>query len=146
MKLRFDPCFDRAKVIKISPYLPGVYAELNRRAKWRRGKWPTQIKCMTHDKIVSARTAGAGHGYVYPASAKAIWMNPFMTPQGLLLVLIHENCHVAWPDMTEDEINCSMLPDIWKVVVGKRLDPAWARRHGVGGPQKGIGDRSYCER
>lgn len=71
-------------------------------------------------------------------------MNGHMTPQGHLLVLIHENCHVAWPDASESEINCVLLPDIWRAVTGKRLDPAWARRHGVGGPVEGVGDRSYC--
>ena len=145
MKLHFDSCFPREKVIKISPYLPLVYGELNRLAKWRKGKWPTRVHCMSHSEVINGRSKGAGHGYVRPARpSDGIFMNAHMTPQGYLLVLIHENCHVGWPDMTEDEINCKTLPHIWKKVTGKKLTPEYARRYGVGSPAPGVGDRSYC--
>lgn len=144
MRIHFDRCFDRRKIIQISPYLPAVYAELNRRAPWRRGRWPSRIRCMTHAQILQGREKGAGHGFVFPHKpSDGIFMNPLMSPQGYLLVLIHENCHVGWPDMSEDEINCVMLGSIWKSVTGKKLDPAWARKHGVGAPAP-YGDRSYC--
>lgn len=144
MQLKFDRCFDRRKIIQISPYLPAVYAELNRRAPWRKGRWPTRIHCMEHSEILAGRAKGAGHGYVFSHQPqRGIWMNPHMSPQGHLLVLIHENVHVGWPDMQEQELNCVMLPDIWKSVTGRKLSAKWARSHGVGSPAP-YGDRSYC--
>jgi hypothetical protein len=144
VKVHFDECFDEKKVLWVAKYLPAVYATLDEFAPWRRGKWPAKIKCMTDTEIFDGRRRGAGHGYVYPESAEAIFMNPFMSREGHLLVLIHECIHVGWSDMTEQELNCSMLPRIWKRVTGKKLDPDWARGHGIGAPAPGIGDRSYC--
>lgn len=145
MKLQFDSCFDRQKVIKASAFLPAAYGVLNELAPWAKNRWPKHVHCMSHSQIVDGRSRGAGHGFVYPKHPRdGIFMNAHMTWQGYLLVLIHENCHVAWPDMTEEEINCRMLPEIWKRVTGKKLEPGWARKHGVGSPEPGVGDRSYC--
>ena len=145
IQLQFDPCFDQAKLAELAPHLPATYGVMNRLAPWRKGRWPSRVRCMTSKKIVDGRKRGAGHGYVYPPSdARAIWMNPHMTPQGLLLVLIHENCHVAWPDATESEINCVLVPQIYCEIFGVELDPAWARSQGLGSPVPGVGDRSFC--
>lgn len=143
MKVHFAPCLDREKVLKIADYLPATYAALDKLAPWMRGKWPSKVRCMTDKEVVDGRSRGAGHGYTIVNGRGVIWLNRHMTWQGYLLVLIHECIHHGWPDMTEQELNCSMLPQVWKMVTGKKLDPEWARGHGIGAPAP-FGDRSYC--
>lgn len=145
MKLVFDPCFPKDKVVKLSATLPKTYHELDKMCPWRKGKWPTRVRCMNDGKISSMRKHGAGHGYTYPRG-REIWMNPYMTQTGYWLVFVHENLHHGYPDATEAEINCVHLPRVFKAVFGKTLDPDYARRHGVGSPVPGVGDRSYCRR
>lgn len=146
MKIHFDECFDRSKVLWVAKYLPATYAVLDELAPWRKGKWPSKIRCMSDTAIFDGRRRGAGHGYTFTSGSGSgeIWMNADMTKEGYLLVLIHENIHHGWPDMTEQELNCRMLPRIWKMVMGKKLDPDWARGHGIGAPAPMVGDRSYC--
>ena len=146
MRVHFAPCLDSEKVLKIAQYLPATYAELDRRAKWMRGKWPKRVTCMSNAEIVDGRARGAGHGFTYTSGSNSgtIWLNPDMTWQGYWLVLVHENCHHAWPDATEGEINCRHVPSIYEAVFGKRLTPAMGRAHGLGAPVPGVGDRSYC--
>lgn len=143
LNLQFDPCFDRDKIVRLSAVLPKTYAELDRLAPWRKGKWPTKIHCMTDSKILDGRRRGAGHGYTYPGR-NGIWMNHHMTLVGHWLVLVHENGHHAWPDATEQELNCVIVPRVYKRVFGKVLTPEYGRRHGLGSPVPGVGDRSYC--
>ncbi len=143
MKIHFDECFPRSKVVELSATLPKTYHELNRMCPWRKGKWPTKVHCMTDGKISSMRRHGAGHGYTYPRGHE-IWMNHYMSGPGFWLVFVHENLHHGYPDATEAEINCVHLPKIYKAVFGKTLTPEYARRHGVGAPAAGVGDRSYC--
>jgi hypothetical protein len=143
VKLVFDPCFPQDKIVKLSATLPKTYHELDKACPWRRGKWPRQVHCMTDSKIASMRKHGAGHGYTYPRG-NAIWMNHYMTQTGYWLVFVHENLHHGYPDATEAEINCVHLPRVYRAVFGRTLDPDFARRHGVGSPVPGVGDRSYC--
>lgn len=145
INLQFDPCFDQQKLAELAPHLPATYSVMNEMAPFRRGRWPTRVHCMSHSKIIDGRKRGAGHGYTYPGE-DGIWINPTMTVQGHWLVLVHENFHHAWPDATEQEINCRLVPEVYKRVFGKRLDPEWARRHGLGSPVPGVGDRSFCTR
>jgi hypothetical protein len=143
MKLVFDPCFPQGKIVKLSATLPKTYHELDKMCPWRKGKWPTRVHCMTDNEISKMRTRGAGHGYTYQRG-NAIWLNHYMTQTGYWLVFTHENLHHGWPDATEPEINCVHLPRVYKAVFGQALDPDFARRHGVGSPVEGVGDRSYC--
>lgn len=143
MNLEFDPCFDQKKIIKISAHLPQTYAELNRLAPFRNGRWPTKIHCMSDSKVIEGRMRGAGHGYTYPGK-NGIWMNHNMTTTGYWLVLVHESLHHAWPDATEKELNCRYVPRIYEAVFGKVLTPEFGRRHGLGSPLPGMGDRSFC--
>jgi hypothetical protein len=98
---------------------------------------------MTHQQIREGRSRGAGHGYTFIRGNK-IWMNAHMSKEGYWLVYTHENLHHAFPDSSESELNCVHLPWMYREVFGKTLTPAFARRHGVGAPQQGIGDRSFC--
>lgn len=100
--------------------------------------------CMSDNDIAEGRSRGAGHGYTYTGRGKMqVWLNRHMTWQGYFLVLCHEFLHHGYPDATEAEINCVHLPRIYERVFGERLDPEWARRHGIGAPMP-FGDRSYC--
>jgi hypothetical protein len=145
--LRFDPCFDDAKLSRVEPYLPRTYAVLNAMAPWRRGRWPTRVKCMSDRRIAEGRRRGAGHGLTYVCSGghcRDVWINPYMTWQGHWLVLVHESLHHAFPDATEAEINCVLVPNVFQRVFGRRMSHAWGRQHGLGSPVPGVGDRSYC--
>jgi hypothetical protein len=141
--VHFDECLDRKKVLKIVPYLPALYAELDKLAPRLKGKWPKNVRCMDSKGIVEGRAKGAGHGYTY-VNGPEIWLNRHMTWQGYWLVLAHENLHHAFPDATESEINCLHVPRLYERVFGKKLTPAEGRRHGLGAPESGMGDRSYC--
>lgn len=145
-KLHFDDCFDERKLRKLAENLPATYAALNKLAPWRRGRWPSRVRCMSHESIVEGRSRGAGHGYTHVSGrgSNEIRMNPHMSPEGHWLVFVHENLHHGFPDATESEINCVLVPEVYERVFGKRLDPAWARKHGIGAPVAGVGDRSYC--
>lgn len=142
----FDRCFDPDKIEWLISTLPKTYQELNARAPWMRGRWPTRVKCMSNQRIVEGRARGAGHGYTYSRGrgSHTIWMNPHMTKAGHWLVFVHENLHHAWPDAEESELNCEHLPSIFKSVFNKHYDHEWARKNGVGSPVAGVGDRSYC--
>jgi len=144
--LKFDPCFDPEKLTSLRSTLPKTYKALDKKAPWMRGRWPRRVKCMTDKRIVEGRERGAGHGFTFTRGrgSDTIWMNPHMTDWGHWLVFVHENLHHAYPDATEQELNCTHLPDMFKRVFNKRLDPEFARRHGVGSPVPGVGDRSYC--
>lgn len=145
LQLKFDPCFPQQKIVKLAATLPKTYHELNKMCPWRKGKWPTKIHCMSDSDIARMRRKGAGHGYTYVRpGANEIWLNCYMTQTGYWLVFTHENLHHGWPDATEPEINCVHLPRIYKAVFGKVLTPEYARRHGVGSPMPGVGDRSFC--
>lgn len=146
-KLRFeDGCFDERKVRALSKKLPETYAALDEMAEWRKGDWPSRVRCMSHSEIAEGRSRGAGHGFTYTRGrgSQTIWMNPYMSTEGYWLVFVHECLHHAWPDASEREINCVHLPQIYERVWGKRLDPDWARKHGIGAPAPMVGDRSYC--
>jgi hypothetical protein len=146
-KLHFDTCFDDDKLAEFAHLLPDTYRALNELAPWRKGKWPVRVRCMTNKQVVSGRRRGAGHGmtYVRGSDSKYIWMNPHMSVMGLWLVLIHENLHHAFPDATEEELNNVLVPFIYEDVTGKKLDKKMARKHGLGPPQPGIGDRGYVK-
>jgi hypothetical protein len=145
-ELFFDSCFDQKKIDWLLPNLPPMYDVLNELASWRKGKWPTRIKCMSDKRIIQGRRRGAGHGFTFTRGRdkNTIWMNPHMTEWGHFLVFSHENLHHAFPDATEDELNCTHLPYVFKRVFNTRYDHDWARSHGVGSPVAGVGDRSYC--
>lgn len=149
MNLTFDRCFDRAKVQELLPLLPATYEALNELCPWRNGRWPTRVRCLTASQIARGRSHGAGHGMTYVGCSRGqggcnqIWINPFMTVPGHWLVLVHENLHHGFPDATEDELNNVLVQDVYKRVTGKRLPSAWARKHGLGPPKPGIGDRGY---
>lgn len=142
-KLHFDDCFDPVKIEKLSRLLPRTYAALDELAPWMKGKWPTRVHCMSDGDIVKGRKKGAGHGYTFH-DGNEVWINPHMTQEGHWLVLVHEFLHHGFPDATEPEINCTLVPHVYKQVFGKKLDPAWARQHGIGSPVEGVGDRSFC--
>lgn len=144
-ELHFDACFDDCKLAQISGYLPETYAVLNKLCAWRRGRWPKRIHCMSKSQIVSGRARGAGHGMTYTRgrSSNEIWMNPYMSPLGLWLVLIHENLHHGFPDASEDELNNVLVPVVYELVTGKELPKKAARAAGLGPPEPGIGDRGY---
>ncbi len=147
MNLEFDPCFDQKKIIRLSSVLPQTYAELNKMAPWRKGKWPTKVHCMTDSKIVEGRKRGAGHGFTFVGGGRSnnsVWMNCYMSVVGHWLVLTHESLHHSHPDASEQELNCILVPHIYKQVFGKKLTPEYGRRHGLGSPVPGVGDRSYC--
>lgn len=145
-ELFLDGCFDPDKIDWLITTLPKTFAVLNKKAPWMRGKWPRYVKCMSTKRIVEGRARGAGHGmtYVRGRGSNTIWMNPHMTEWGYWLVFVHENLHHAYPDATEQELNCEHLPDVFKHVFNKRYDHEWARKNGVGSPVPGVGDRSFC--
>lgn len=145
-KLSFDRCFDDCKIAELLGILPQTYAAMNKMAPWRKGKWPTKVRCMSNSKILDGRRRGAGHGYTYVQGedTNGIWMNPHMTSEGYWLVFVHENLHHGFPDATEDELNNVLVPEVYKRVFGKPMNKAWARKHGLGPPQPGIGDRGYA--
>lgn len=142
-QVTFDRCFNDDKVRQVSVYLPATFEALNEMAPWRKGKWPTRVRCMTHAQIIQGRRRGAGHGFTY-IRGNTIWMNAHMTAMGYWLVYVHENLHHAFPDATEEELNCRELPQVYREVFGRTLTAAFARKHGVGSPVPGVGDRSYC--
>lgn len=142
---RFEPCFDRNKLTELIVLLPLTYAALDTYAPWRRGEWPTKVRCMKDSRIVEGRKRGAGHGYTYTSGREAdtIWMNPHMSSEGYWLVFVHENLHHAFPDATEHEINNVHVQHVYKTVFKRRMDPSWACKHGLGPPEPHIGDRGY---
>lgn len=147
IQIGFDDCFPRAKIRRLMPLLPKTYAALDELAPWREGKWPTRVHCMSAEQILEARPHGAGHGSTYvceTGECNEVWINPFMSWEGLWLVLVHENLHHAYPDATEDEINCLHVPAVYERVFGRKRTHDWFRRHGLGAPVAGVGDRSYC--
>jgi len=149
-KLHFDDCFTSAanvhKLERVARLLPQTYLVMDGLAPWRNGKWPTRVRCMTKTKIIQGRSRGAGHGYTYVEGqhgGKEIWLNPYMTWEGYWIVLIHENMHHAFPDASEDEINNALVPQVVEAVLRKSKPKEWYRKHGLGPPQPGIGDRGY---
>lgn len=144
-KLNFDTCFDECKIAEMSALLPATYVVLNELAPWRKGRWPKHVKCMSLERIVDGRKRGAGHGmtYIQGSQANTIWMNPHMSWEGYWLVFIHENLHHAFPDATEEELNNVLVPHVYQEVTGHKIHKAWARKHGLGPPQPGIGDRGF---
>src|SRR5262245_11111028 len=143
MDLRFNSCFRPEVLRELKPTLPATYAALNELAPWRRGRWPTRVRCMDEAEIIDGRSRGAGHGYTR-VSERGIWMNHHMTLPGHWLVLVHENLHHAFPDATESELNNVLVPRVYERTSGRKMDTRWARRHGLGPPQPGIGDRGYA--
>lgn len=141
--LGFDDCFDRRKLRKVLPLLPAAYAELDALAPWREGKWPTRVHCMSDEEIAEGRSRGAGHGATL-VPGNDVWINPHMHWQSIWLVLVHENLHHAFPDATEEEINCLHVPRIYERVFGRKRSADWFRKMGLGSPVPGVGDRSYC--
>jgi hypothetical protein len=146
--LSFARCFDQNKVAAIVDRLPKTYEALDELAPWREGQWPTEIRCMSDSRIAEGRSHGAGHGVtqvgcISRRGCNWIEMNPYLTPDGLWLVLIHENLHHAFPDATEDEINNVLVQRVYKRVTGHSLNSSWARKQGLGPPEPGIGDRGY---
>jgi len=145
-RLTFEGCFDKRKLRALIVTLPLTYAVLNSMVS-KPVKWPSQVRCMTDSKIRAGRKRGAGHGYTYTSGPRrnTIWLNHYMTEAGYWLVFTHENLHHAFPDASEDEINCSQLPYVFEEVFGRKWPGhEWARSQGVGSPQPGTGDRSYC--
>jgi|SRR6185503_6442150 len=146
-EIEFDSCLNQKHVEWLITTLPATYGALNEKAEWRKGKWPTRVRCMDRRRIIEGRERGAGHGYTYTQGrdSKSIWLNPHMTQWGYWLVFTHENLHHAYPDATEQELNCEHLPDVFERVFDRPWPGHdWAREHGVGSPVEGVGDRSYC--
>jgi hypothetical protein len=149
LALRFDPCFDQWKLRELAPHLPAAYKALNELCPWRRGRWPTRVRCLSKSRIEEGRARGAGHGMTYvgcsmgSGGCNEIWINPYMTVPGHYLVLIHENLHHGFPDATEDELNNVLVQRVYRRATGRKLQSAWARKHGLGPPRPGIGDRGY---
>jgi len=143
-RLHFSPCFPQDKVLEVASRLPATYATLNELAPWRKGKWPTEVKCMSHSDIINGRKKGAGHGFTMLDNDSTIYLNAHMTPTGIWLVTVHEFLHHGFPDAGESEINCVHVPWVYRRVFGKKLTPEEGRRHGLGSPVPGVGDRSYC--
>lgn len=142
-RVSFDPCFDQKKLVYLASTLPRTYAVLDKMVS-KPVKWPTRVQCMSDSAIMKGRRRGAGHGYTYQGG-KTIWLNHHMTKEGYWLVFVHENLHHAFPDATESELNCLHLPAVYERVFRRRWPGHdWARQHGVGSPQPGTGDRSYC--
>ena len=145
-KLHFDECFKTPanvrKLEKMAELLPATYVAMNELTRWRHGRWPSRIHCMSRERIIEGRSRGAGHGYTYVGD-NDIWLNPHMTWQGYWIVLVHESMHHAFPDATEDEINNKLVPEIVERVLGHKKSAAWYRKHGLGPPEPGIGDRGY---
>lgn len=100
---------------------------------------------MSHQRIVAGRARGAGHGMTYVQGPKnnTIWMNHYMSAEGYWLVFVHENLHHAFPDATEHELNNVLVPEVYARVFHNPMNRAWARKHGLGPPAPGIGDRGY---
>lgn len=142
LTLRFNNCFDPRVLDRLRPLLPDTYRCMNELAPWRRGRWPTRVHCMDEQSIIDGRSRGAGHGYTYKGSNE-IWMNHHMSLSGHWLVFVHENLHHAFPDATESELNNVLVPRVYKCVFDERMDKNWARKHGLGPPQPGIGDRGF---
>jgi hypothetical protein len=152
LKLRFNSCFRPEILRQLEPTLPATYAAMNALAPWREGRWPTRVHCMDEAKIIDGRRRGAGHGYtnvsrrgenVIVNDRTGIWMNHHMSLAGHWLVLVHENLHQAFPDATEEELNNVLVPWVYQNTFGKKMNRAWARQHGLGPPQPGIGDRGF---
>ena len=142
LTLKFNNCFSPAVLAELEPLLPATYACMDQLAPWRRGRWPTRIHCMDEREIVDGRRRGAGHGYTYPRE-NGVWLNHHMTVPGHWIVLVHENLHHAFLDATESELNNVLVPRVFECTFGRKMDRAWARRHGLGPPQPGIGDRGF---
>lgn len=140
-KLLFDTCFPPKKVSELAALLPETYQALNELAPWRKGKWPVHVRCLSNKRIVEGRSRGAGHGMTY-VEGNEIWLNPHMTLPGYWLVFVHENLHHAFPDATEDELNKVLLPEVYRLTFGEKLDMEWAKKHGVGPPCP-WGDRGF---
>lgn len=142
--LRFDSCFSCRQVEALAWILDSTYAALDAYANWVGNRWPNRVRCMAKTDIVGGRKRGAGHGYTY-LKQREIWLNPHMSELGLWLVFIHENLHHAFPDATENELNNVHVPEVFKIVTGKKLNMDVARAHGLGPPEPGIGDRGYAK-
>jgi hypothetical protein len=142
MRLAFNSCFRPEILRELEPTLPATYAAMNALAPWREGKWPTRVHCMDENKIIGGRSRGAGHGQTRQNSNE-IWLNHHMTLPGHWIVLVHENLHHAFPDATESELNNVMVPWVYQNTFGEKMNKRWARRHGLGPPQPGIGDRGF---
>lgn len=149
-RIYFEPCFPRAKLQSLIVTLPRTFEVLNSITDWK-VKWPTTVRCMTDSEIRQGRKRGAGHGYTHTrchpdsGGCDTIWMNHYMTAQGYWLVFTHENLHHAFPDASESELNCNWLPYVYEHTFDKAWPGHdWARKHGVGSPVAGVGDRSYC--
>lgn len=142
MFLTFARCFPESSIAEIAELLPETYDAMRELAPWVRS-WPKHIECMPDDHILDGRRRGAGHGQ-YSPDLKRIWINPYMTPYGIWLNLIHENMHHAFPDASEVEINNLLVPYIAEEVLGYPIDLDEARLHGLGPAVKGIPGRGYA--
>lgn len=142
MRITFDSCIPEETLRQLAPYVLPAYEALSELAPWVRD-WPTHIECMDAETIIYSRKRGAGHGQ-YSPDQRRIWVNPYMTAYGIFLNILHENCHHAFADATEMEINNLLVPHLAEQVLGHPIDLDEARMHGLGPAVKGIPGRGYA--
>jgi hypothetical protein len=141
MYIEFAPCFPEATIRQLAPLILPTFEVLSKMAPWR--KWVTYIECMDDRTIIKGRRGGAGHGQFSPDEDR-VWVNPYMSFQGVWLNIIHEQLHGAYPDASEMELNNLLVPYVARQVLGYKIDLDEARLHGLGPAVKGIPGRGYA--
>lgn len=120
----FSGVFDRRKVEAIAPLLPACYRAMEALAG-RPLRLPRLIEAMTAAEVREGRALGKGHGLYYPAERR-IKVDAAMSPRDILLNVVHENLHCAFPRATDEEINFRLLPAVWKMAAGRGIPRKWA--------------------
>ena len=103
--------FPEHKIRKIEPLLVPAFHAIRRMANKPHLQFPSPILPMEEGEIAYGRTirdsgheGGAGHGQFNSATCQAK-VNASMPPQKILLNVVHENLHYAFPDESEVQID-----------------------------------------
>ena len=120
----FDRAFPRRKLDAIAETLAACYVAMEELVG-RRVRWPATIEAMTEAEVRDGRRVGKGHGLYYPGSRR-IKVDARMSARDILLNVVHENLHHAFPRATDEEINFEILPRVWRAATGQPMPRRWA--------------------
>jgi hypothetical protein len=112
----FNPCFSSRKIDTFRRLIPKTYRVMEELFD-RETDWPDLIEAMTLEEVREGKKQGKGHGLYFPVE-KRIKLNHRMSALALYLNFIHENAHHIMPELSDREINNTIVPWVFEEVMG----------------------------